>query len=775
MAREQRAKKTAASLQALRRAKSGEEKRSEQIQEEEEEELNESSDDEKGEKNTITNIEEELEKKRKIRDFVVDDDEYGYRERSDGEEDHDNDDDDDYSGEEAKESKSSSKVVKRKKKDNSSSSKKDEKKQEEKEKKKKVDVVPIANRMDQFLNKTVSSSSSSSSNTTSSSTSMSLAERMQKSNQSTTTATTKSKTNDDMMELYLKDLQENPDQEMDIDFIEQQKRALEEQERIEKEKEKEKEEQSTSTTSTNTTTTTTIKNDEDLNLEDFEKDEESFEFDFNEDEPKVPTVTFTASAPVLQTKTPTISLVSPKTTNDWWKKAEDSVISIGEFENLCVKDVSSIPMITIQNQKGLEFFFLTAEEETQGTFVGKIYLFGKVKQQVGTVTRFVSCCIVVENLQRNVFLLPRSYCVDAKGEPTTIQPTDEMIEKEIKSIMDANKIKNWTCKKVSRSICFDYKEENKSTNISKYDNLWKISYPSNFAPLKNDIQGLTFKCGYGITSSPLELFLLKTRIMGPCWMVLRNVKPVLDVSQKISYCRFEARVPSFKDVAPFDKVKLAPQPSPPIVVMALSVKTTSTKDSNEILMISSVVNEHISCDGGTIQSARENVKYMTSIRPLTGQTLPMDFKQQGQSRQNLSVQNNERLVLTQLANTIMSVDPDMLAGHNIIGYDLDVIIHRMKELKVQNWSYLGKLRRTQFPRLSGGIGSAENSYQEKQVLIGRLVCDTYLLSKEFLQKEKNYSLVELSKTQLQIEKQSINLLAVDSYFNNSKRQDKFNN
>lgn len=38
-------------------------------------------------------------------------------------------------------------------------------------------------------------------------------------------------------------------------------------------------------------------------------------------------------------------------------------------------------------------------------------------------------------------------------------------------------------------------------------------------------------------------------------------------------------------------------------------------------------------------------------------------------------------------------DPDIIVGHNFAGFDLDVLLHRMKALNIQHWHRLGRLKR----------------------------------------------------------------------------------
>lgn len=72
------------------------------------------------------------------------------------------------------------------------------------------------------------------------------------------------------------------------------------------------------------------------------------------------------------------------------------------------------------------------------------------------------------------------------------------------------------------------------------------------------------------------------------------------------------------------------------------------------------------------------------------------------------------------------------------------------------------------PKLqSGAGGTTESTWQEKMVTAGRLVCDTHLSSKEFLPREKNYSLADLALSQLNEKKAVIESEDVSLYFNES--------
>jgi DNA polymerase alpha subunit A len=47
---------------------------------------------------------------------------------------------------------------------------------------------------------------------------------------------------------------------------------------------------------------------------------------------------------------------------------------------------------------------------------------------------------------------------------------------------------------------------------------------------------------------------------------------------------------------------------------------------------------------------------------------------------------SERALLGFLLAKIGKIDPDIIIGHDITGFDLDVLLHRMVQNKIPNWS-----------------------------------------------------------------------------------------
>lgn len=60
----------------------------------------------------------------------------------------------------------------------------------------------------------------------------------------------------------------------------------------------------------------------------------------------------------------------------------------------------------------------------------------------------------------------------------------------------------------------------------------------------------------------------------------------------------------------------------------------------------------------------------------------------------LSAQGTERGLLQHLLARIQALDPDVLIGHNLAAFDMDVLLHRLQHHKVGNAAHAERLRMT---------------------------------------------------------------------------------
>ena len=122
----------------------------------------------------------------------------------------------------------------------------------------------------------------------------------------------------------------------------------------------------------------------------------------------------------------------------------------------------------------------------------------------------------------------------------------------------------------------------------------------------------------------------------------------------------------------------------------------------------------------------------TFVRPLD--KFPPNFEKRAKDNAKGSIlpMQNERMLLNSLLSkitplfpplssdpalvAIFKADPDVIIGHEFLGVSLDVILDRMRDLKAEHWSRLGRFRRSKWPNI-GRQGS------NIKFLNGRLLCD----------------------------------------------------
>lgn len=66
------------------------------------------------------------------------------------------------------------------------------------------------------------------------------------------------------------------------------------------------------------------------------------------------------------------------------------------------------------------------------------------------------------------------------------------------------------------------------------------------------------------------------------------------------------------------------------------------------------------------------------------------------------MQTSERGVLAYTLARLHLLDPDLVVGHNISNWDLNIVLQRMQQHKVPHWSRIGRLKRARMPNLTGG-------------------------------------------------------------------------
>ncbi|XP_049604706.1 DNA polymerase alpha catalytic subunit [Syngnathus scovelli] len=422
-----------------------------------------------------------------------------------------------------------------------------------------------------------------------------------------------------------------------------------------------------------------------------------------------------------------------KTGGSWGLDDEEGPVSEAPAE--VQVDSSKLPLVEGPDGEQLfRFYWLDAFEDPY-TQPGVVYLFGKVWIESAQV--HTSCCVCIKNIERTMYILPREYKVNPKtGEVSDTRVEMMDVYQEFSELSEKFKIMKFKSKKVEKNYAFEIPD------ISTQSEYLEIRYSADFPALPPDLKGATFSHIFGTNTSSLEHFLLSRKIKGPCWL---DIKTPQLIHQAVSWCKVEALVPRMdlitvvKDLAP-----------PPITVMSISLKTIQNLKThhNEIVSLAALVHHSFHMD-----KAPPRPPYQTHFCVVTKPTdciFPYDFKDALKKKNaKVEIATTERTLLGFFLAKMHKIDPDVLVGHDIFGFDLEVLLQRINYCKVPHWSKIGRLRRANMPKLGG-----RGAFAEKNATCGRLVCDTEISAKELI-RCKSYHLTELTAQVLKMERATI--------------------
>ncbi|KAG7160964.1 DNA polymerase alpha catalytic subunit-like [Homarus americanus] len=195
--------------------------------------------------------------------------------------------------------------------------------------------------------------------------------------------------------------------------------------------------------------------------------------------------------------------------------------------------------------------------------------------------------------------------------------------------------------------------------------------------------------------------------------------------------------------------------TPPMVVMTISMRTTVNPKTyqNEVAMVSCLVHYEFPLDKAPPQPPFQT--HFCAMTHPVDVTWPWDLKDVlNKHRVKVEKIDTERALLGFLLAKIYKIDPDIVVGHDFFGFDLSVLLHRVGINKIPHWSRLGRLRRTQMPKLTG------KGFAEKIAMCGRLVSDLKISSKELI-RAKSYDLGALVLQVLRVPVDQFKALTVE--------------
>ncbi|KAL2085873.1 hypothetical protein ACEWY4_019193 [Coilia grayii] len=442
---------------------------------------------------------------------------------------------------------------------------------------------------------------------------------------------------------------------------------------------------------------------------------------------------------------PQDSVLIPAMTGGWAKMEEEGESSEAPME--VQVDSSQLPMVEgPDGEKVFRFYWLDAFED-QYSQPGVVFLFGKV--WIESAKAHVSCCVAVRNIERTMYLLPREHKVNLKTGEETDQPVGMMdVYQEFNALSEKFKIMKFKSKKVEKNYAFEIPD------VPSQSEYLEVRYSAEMPPLPSDLKGSTFSHVFGTNTSSLEHFLLSRKIRGPCWLDIKS--PQL-TNQALSWCKVEALVLKSELITVVKDL-----PPPPLVVMSLSLKTVQNPKThhNEIVSLAALVHHSFHLDKAPPRPPFQT--HFCVVSKPNDCIFPYDFKEAVKKKNaKVEIAGTERALLGFLLAKMHKIDPDVLVGHDILGFDLEVLLQRINFCKVPHWSKIGRLRRVNMPKLGGRSGFAE-----KSATCGRLVCDVEISAKELI-RCKSYHLTELAAQVLKTERAVIPQENIRNFYSDS--------
>ncbi|KAL1248604.1 hypothetical protein QQF64_021922, partial [Cirrhinus molitorella] len=321
----------------------------------------------------------------------------------------------------------------------------------------------------------------------------------------------------------------------------------------------------------------------------------------------------------------------------------------------------------------------------------------------------------------------------ATGEQTD-SPVGMMdVYQEFNSLSEKFKIMKFKSKPVTKNYAFEIPD------IPSQCEYLEVKYSAELPSLPSELKGSTFSHVFGTNTSSLEHFLLNRKIRGPCWL---DVKTPQLSSQPISWSKVEAVAQKIDLISVVKDL-----PPPPLVVMSISLKTVQNPKThqNEIVSLSALIHHKFPLDKAPPRPPFQT--HFCVVSKPNDCIFPYDFKDAVRKKNGIvEIAGTERALLGFFLAKMHKIDPDVLVGHDIFGFDLEVLLQRINVCKVPHWSKIGRLRRANMPKLGGRSGFAE-----KSATCGRLVCDVEISAKELI-RCKSYHLTELAAQILKTER-----------------------
>jgi DNA polymerase (pol2) len=346
-----------------------------------------------------------------------------------------------------------------------------------------------------------------------------------------------------------------------------------------------------------------------------------------------------------------------------------------------------------------------------------LLLFGKIMTREG---KLVSGVVQVNGLARELYFLPREFRRTEDEDDEKVPVTALDVHEEIAPLLLKNfNLEVLKAKPETMKYAFELPGVPKETEYLKVLLPFKTPKNRNLI-LPASLEGDTFNHVFGAATTIFEAFVIQRNIMGPCWIEVSHGN--FTAIQNTSHCQVEVAIDSPAFIKPI--TEKAPPP-PNLTATSISVQTLMDpkKNQQEVVSVSIATYFDLPQDAPIDEKIQPN-EIVTLVRPVGSVSAPPALQSMAQ-KQNFSLRifPNEKVLLNCLTALIKNLDPDVFIGHRLENISLDVLVHRMYDLKVTTWSTFGRRNRKAWPDRFGRGSGAFNNRLIREIFQGRLLCD----------------------------------------------------
>lgn len=374
----------------------------------------------------------------------------------------------------------------------------------------------------------------------------------------------------------------------------------------------------------------------------------------------------------------------------------------------------------LKNINRLDFFLLDAVEDLDNASI--VYLFGKVLLN----KKYINTCVQVNSIQREVYVMPK------KGF------TAKQVEQEIKDLISGNKAYNNADIKFARVVkryCFEMDVDFRNEDVE----VVQINYSYRLPALNLIGQvGNSFKGVFGVTTPPLETLTIMGNLNGPNWFKIENFEIVPQNTFSDQFLNIK-----INDCHNSIKLLETQYSAPPLTMVTFQLQVNQDSQDIEASYISCYSNFMI--EDNSFASVDHILLHSKSF------TVKQEPKEDRRLYVNV-LQESEHAHLSTIQTLLSKFNPDIIVGHELFSDIVDVYLSKLKNNGIESLNLLSRC--CVDPKKLIRLNNKNTKNKAKVTFAGRLLLDTFALSKEFLKLDE-YS---LSSIYAHLNKESPSLL-----------------